>query len=270
MFIINDQTSSDVIYDTAFGRGLIPRNMATHPIGCYGNIPEAAIDMPVLTKTEMLDRIRYNKANNSTGRAIRRNRGPNNGKVPSLNQGAFPYCWTHSGTMSVMLARLKAGLPYLRLSAMAIACIMKNYKAVGGWGADAVAFMAARGVPTTEFWMEGSNLRKWDTPQTWESAALHKVEEGWIDMQTEVWDRTMTYAQQMSFLCSGGIIVGDFNWWGHSVCLFDADELDGEPVPVGLNSWGDAYGDQGEFTLQGDRAIMSGGVGIRFTTPSVN
>jgi hypothetical protein len=268
MFIIDDSTSMDVVISDDHSRGLIPRNFATHPVGTYDHIPAAAIDMPTLEMDEIIERVKYREEIGATVRAIRRTRGPKGGMIPSLDQDGVGYCWNHSGTMGVMLARAIMNQPYVPLSAFMVGCIMKDYRDRGGWGADGVDFISKHGVPDERYWPQRSMKRSLDTPEMRANAALHKITEGWIDMQTEVWDRSMTWKQQLSWLAAGGLIVADYNWWGHSVLLMDLVILDGKPWPRGINSWGDGYGDKGEFILQGDRAIMNGGVGIRTVMPS--
>lgn len=270
MFVIDDSTDTDVTHGSGHTRGLIPRNLATNPYGSYDNIPAAAVDMPTLTDSEIIDRIKYREEQGATVQQIRRTRGPGGGIIPSLDQDGIGYCWCHSPTMCMILARAIMNQPYVRLSAFSVGCLVKNYRDQGGWGADAVDFISKNGVASEEFWPNQSMKRSNDTPAMRANAALHKITEGWIDFQVEVWGRSLTYQQQMTWLATGGLIVGDFNWWGHSVCLMDAVVVDGKPWPRGINSWTDQWGDKGEFVLQGSKAVMDGGVGIRVVTPGIN
>jgi hypothetical protein len=268
-FIIDDSTPSDVTHDPQFGRGLVPRSFSKNPLGSYDTIPALAVDMPVIPRSEWSARIKERKEQKSRIRDLRRTRGPNGGIIPSLDQDGVGYCWFHSGTMGTMLIRAAMGLPYVRLSAFSGACIIKNYRDQGGWGAAGVDFIAKDGVASEEFWPQQSMSRKNDTPACRANMALHKITEGWIDIGVADYDRNLTTDQIATILLTGGVVVGDFNWWGHSVILMDWDEPEpGSFGPLGLNSWSDQWGDQGEFTLQGSKANCDGAVGLRVVTPS--
>lgn len=271
MFLIDDSTPMDVTHAADKSRGLIPRNYGTHPVGHYVNIPAAAVEMPLIARSEWSARIKERKAIKARMKDIRRTSGPNGGPIPSLDQDGIGYCWCHDPTMGVMLMRAAMNEPYVRLSAFMVGCIMKDYRDRGGWGADAVDFIIKNGVPSEEFWPQQSMKRSNDTPAMRENAAKHKITEGWIDLENPVYDRNLTTDQVATILLTGGVVVGDFNWWGHSVILMDWDEIEpGSFGPIGLNSWSDQWGDLGEFTLQGSRADLDGGVGLRVVTPSVN
>ena len=270
-FIIDDSTPSDVTHDPQFGRGLVPRNFTKNPVGSYDTIPAMAVDMPLIPRSEWSARIKERKELKARIKDLRRTRGPNGGPIPSLDQNGVGYCWAHSGTMGTMLIRAAMGEPYVLLSAFMVGCLMKNYRDQGGWGADGVDFIAKNGVPTADFWPIQSMKRRCDTPAMRENAAKHKITEGWIDINAAVYDRNLTIDQVATVLLTGGVVVGDFNWWGHSVILMDWDEVEsGSFGPIGLNSWSDQWGDLGEFTLQGSKSVPDGAVGLRAVTPSTN
>lgn len=268
MFLIHDTTSTDITHPSDRSRGLIPRDLKTNPIGCYANIPKANVIFPVMTDAQIIDTVNYRKAKKQTARDLRRTRGPGGGRIPSLDQDGVGYCWAHSSTMAVMLKRMMMNQEYVRLSAFMVGCIMKNYRDRGGWGADSFAFITENGVPSENFWPMQSMDRRNDTPAMRANAALHKITEGVVDLQTDVWERSLSHQVVKTVLATGGLVIGDFNWWEHSVCLFDLDIVDGIPCPVGLNSWSDEYGDLGEFTLQGQKAIIDGGVALLGTLPT--
>lgn len=268
-FIIDDSTPVDVTISDTHSRGLVPRNYGTHPVGSYDSIPALAINMPLIPRSEWSARIKERKELNATNQHLRRTRGPGGGHIPALDQNGVGYCWIHSGTMGVMLRRAAANEPFVSLSAFSAGCLIKNYQDRGGWGADGVDFIAKNGVASEEFWPQRSMKRSNDTPAMRANMALHKITEGWIDLQAAVYDRNLTVDQMATVLLTGGVVVGDFNWWGHSVILMDWVEIEpGSFGPLGLNSWSDQWGDLGEFTLQGNKAVPDGAVGLLAVTPS--
>jgi hypothetical protein len=189
--------------------------------------------------------------------------------------------------MCLMLMRAKMGLPYVRLSAFAVACMIKHFKDEGGWAALSLDFISEKGVPSVAFWPEKSMDRANDNPKTWENARCHVATAQWADLAAAQYDRNLTEDQAVTLLLTRTPIAGDFNWWGHSVCLMDPvlvsdqkadygslDFNNAKDLAVyaaafgkrGINSWTDDWGDLGEFTLTGQKAHLNGGVAIRELT----
>ena len=208
-------------------------------------------------------------------------------------------CWMHSGTSAMLAVRARDNMTYVDLSAYACACIIKNYADEGGWGAQGLDFLMSRGVPSSAFWPQQAVSSQYDKPATWENAALHKFTEGWFDLAAPQWSRQMTFTQVGTCLLLDDPVIGDFNWWAHSVCLLDL--VDGvaqfgitrhpdtgklldmamhelfwglnDPVTAGFgvriwNSWGDGWGSDGMGVLTGQKAVPDGATSPRVTTPS--
>ncbi len=218
-FIIDDETPASVILPDQFGRGLIPRMYEDFPVGCYAAAPK--LDITPTPRDQWVERITEGNASKSFLSHIRRTSGPDGKPIPSLDQASRGYCWSHSTTMAVIIARAVMGEPYKRLSAYHIACIIKNYRDEGGWGAQSLDFVMEKGVATVQFWPEKSVDRSNDNPEMWANAALHKVTEGFADMQAAQYDRNLTEDQSMTLLLTRAPLIGDFNFWGHSVCILD-------------------------------------------------
>lgn len=294
MFAIDDNTPVETTHPTGHSRGLVPRDISTHP-HCYSSraVPFTALDMPLIPREQWVERAKELKANRARLSDIRRTSGPGGGRIPSLDQDGVGYCWNHSGTMAVMLLRAKMNQPYVRLSAFMVGCLVKNYRDEGGWGAQGLDFIAEHGVPSVDFWEEKSMRRSNDTPEMRANALKHRAIESWVDLDLPQYDRNFTEDQAMTLLLTVNPVIGDFNWWGHSVCLMDAELLtEGVGAPDfcsldfndpndfaafaavfgkrGINSWTDEYGEQGEFVLKGSRARLDGGAAPRVVTPSVN
>jgi hypothetical protein len=180
-------------------------------------------------------------------------------------------CWAHSTTSAMTVLRAVMGLPYVPLSAFAVACVIKSFRDEGGWGALSAQFATERGIPSSQFWPMQSMSRSNDNPQTWENAKLHRVAEAWVDLQAEAYDRTLTRKQVASCLLSNIPVVVDYNWWGHSVCALDLVEINSGHFGVRIwNSWGDSWSDRGMGVLEESKAWPNGAVALRTTTPSIN
>ena len=266
--ILNPDKSAhrDRLFPTDKGRGLIPRDYAKYPVGYLKCAPPAEIKL--IPRSEWSARIKE-RAERKAGLANLRMTALNGQPIPSLNQGQWGYCWAHSTTGALMLVRAKMGLPYVPLSAFAVAATIKNGQDEGGWGALSLQFAEERGIPSQQFWPQGSADLSHGTPECWADAAQHKVTDDWADLQTPVYNRNLTIDQYATLLLSDVPVVSDFNWWGHSVCAIDWVEIEpGSFGPKILNSWGDDWEDHGMANLEGDKGIPDGAVAPRNTLAS--
>lgn len=226
--------------------------------------PPAAVTMPLIPESEWADRIREKVAAKSQISDVWKRQG-----VPILDQNGKGFCWAHSGTSATQALRALANLPTVPLSAYAVACVIKNYRDEGGWGAQGLDFISDRGVPSAEFWPMQSMSRANDNPQTWANAALHKVTEGWVDLQAPQYDRQLSRAQVATCLLNNIPVIADFNWWSHSVMLADLVILPNGKIGTRLgNSWGPTWSDGGFGVLDESKAWPDGAVAPRGTVAS--
>ena len=241
---------------TCGGRGLIPRDLDANPHGSMGFA--AAFDLPIIPRTEWSDRIKEMKATESRLSDVWRLR-----KLEPLNQGQTNYCWAHGPVTAMMIIRAVNNLPSVRLAATAVGAQVKNFKNVGGWGGEALAFIVEHGVPSTEFWTPNDINRKYVTQAMKDNAALHKVVE-WYDLKPRSFDQLMT-----CLLLRIPVAVG-YNWWSHEVCAIDPVEI--SPNNYGadiMNSWG-LWSDDGIATLTESKAIPDDAVAPRVVSFSDN
>jgi hypothetical protein len=279
--------------------GLIPRDYSIHPVGFYAAIPAFhAVDMPLIPQSEWSQRLKDLTEAGARLSDIRR-RGMGGKPIPSRDQGQRGYCWAHSGVSAHLVVRARDGQPYADLSAYAIACQIKDFADEGGWGAQGVDWQIANGVPTSKTWPQQSVNQSNVNAAMKAESALHKIDEGWIDLQAAQCDRKLSWAQVLTCLLSGHPVVTDFNWWSHSVCGLDPvegasafqqcrnhdsgkrvslEEFEdlwdmNDPVTAGLgikilNSWGDSWSDMGEGILPPQKAVPDGSVALRTVTAS--
>jgi hypothetical protein len=240
--------------------------MDKFPVGAH--LPVWTLDdMQLIPRSEWSDRIKDKKKYKSQTSDLR-NIADNGKPFLNLDQNGQGFCWAYSTAHSIMLWRAVMGLPYVRLSAHAVACKIKNFQDEGGWAALSLEFAAKRGYPSVECWKEKSMSRSYDTEATWENAKLHMPSSGWVELKQPVYDRDMTFDQIATLLLNNVPVAGDFNWWGHSVSILDLEEP--EPGSFGvkiLNSWLN-WGNNGTAVLQGSKAIPDNAVAPRAITSS--
>jgi len=259
--IIGDDTIVDLLAWKGGARGLVPRD--------FDAMPMRAVSMPLIPRSEWSERIKLMEADKSRLSDIRLVADAGN-PIPSLDQNGQGYCWAYASGHAVTMLRAVANLPYVPLSPHAIGCKVKNFRDEGGWSALSMDYIQQHGIPSQAVWPAQSMRREYDTPTTWENAALHKVSEGWIDVAAPVYDRDLSFDQVMTCLLSRIPVAADFNWWGHAVCLLDPVETSPGKFGVRIwNSWGDSWGDKGMGVLAGSKAIPDNAVAPRVTTASV-
>jgi hypothetical protein len=270
--IIHDGNANEFLSPVVAGErvmtGLVPRDYSANPVGCYaGESPFDAVSMPLIPRSEWSDRIKELVATKTQLSDFCRT-GNNGQPIPARDQNGRGYCWIHSGCSALIAARARDGQPYADLSAYAGACLIKNYRDEGGWGAQGLDWIMTRGLPTAQFWPQKSVNRANDNPATWEDARKYRFTEGWIDSGAQ-YDRNLTFDQVATCLLCRVPVIMDFSWWGHSVCGLDLVEVESGSFGVRIwNSWGDSWSDRGMGILQGSKAIPDGATAPRTPTAS--
>lgn len=240
------------------GFGCVPRDPAVTPV--------RAVNMPTIPRSEWSDRIKEQVRLKSRLSDVRMT-GDNGQPIPCLNQGQWGYCWAHSTTMAMMVRRAAHGLPYVPLSAFAVAATIKHGANEGGWGALSLDFASKRGIPSQALWPQGDANPARGTPDVWADAAKHRVTDAWVDLAVQAWDARLSFEQVATCLLLGEPVVLDFNWWGHSVCGLDLVEVSSGQFGVRIiNSWGDGWEDRGMAVLTGSKAIPDGASAVAVVT----
>ena len=249
---------------TLYGRGYVPRD--------YDEYPEEMFDSPDSMKTyseSEWDALFDEQEKYKSSLEHLYLPDPNKPAFLNLDQNGQGYCWMYSSVHSIMMARLRDNQPYVRLSAHAAACKVKNYANRGGWCGESAEFLRAKGVPSVEFWKEKSMSRQYDKPATWENAKKHRILENYTDLTKRIWNQSMNKRQLATALFNNLPCPTDYNWWGHSVCAIRWVRVErGSWGILILNSWA-RWGRHGLSVLRGSKTNFAGAVCTRTTGGSV-
>lgn len=261
MFVINDSTRDHIHSPRTKAKGYVERDYREHPQEMFAPPSE----IPLIPRSDWQAIIEEKKEQKSSLEDLWRDQYRSNVSNAHLDQNGQGYCWAYSVVHSIMVARVRDRQAPKRLSAHAVACKIKGFRDQGGWCGLSAQFIRRNGCPTVETWKEKSMSREYDNPETWEEAAQYQITEDYVDLTRDVWGQNLTYDQVITCLLMNIPCALDFNWWGHSVCGVSVDWVDGQAVPVILNSWR-GWGEDGFARLQGQRAIPNGAVATRGVT----
>lgn len=268
--VIGDDTPTAEYEAQADGRarGLVPRNYDEFPVGFYAAAPAWDIaSLPLVPWDEIPDRIAHMEETKTRLIDLVEALDP-------LDQNGQGFCWFYSGTAAIHCLRMRNNQPNVRLSAHSGACVIKNFRDEGGWGAQGLDFQKERGVVPVSLWAEKSMSRQYDTPANWEAAKEFRATEGFVDLNSPQYDRELTVQQIISCYLNRIPVISDFNWWGHSVCglwMYDykpnlrKNDPNRYAANEILNSWAKSWGQNGRGILKDSKAFPNGASAPRAT-----
>lgn len=200
-------------------------------------------DSWLIPESEWKDRIADREANGQTNKQLREYHN-----IPSLDQNGTNYCWAHGPTCCMQLVQVQSGETLRPLSAASIAAPIKNFQNVGGWGEQAISYMAKNGINEVVDWPINKIDRRYYTEQNKEKALLNRVVD-WIDLKPK------NFNQLVSCLLRGIPCSVAYMWWSHLVTAIDVVLVDGEICVLIWNSWSDKWGDRGMSVLRGSKKL---------------
>lgn len=265
--IIDDSPAADVVdlaHPKGVGYGYVPRDYNIYPREMFA----APSELKVYDESEWDALYDEQEAKKSSLEHIYLSGPGGTPRFVNLDQNGDGYCWMYSNGTAVMMLRLLANLPDVRLNPHACAAIIKKGRNEGGWCGLGAEFLKNHGIPSEEYWQGHSRDLRNDTPAMRENAALHKVTEDYVDLTRDVYDRNLSTRHIATCGFLNIPAPQDFNWQSHSVCGIRWVRIEkGSWGPLILNSW-KGWGRFGLGVYRGSKAICDGAVAIRVSGAS--
>lgn len=216
-FVVPPQADGEPAY--------IPRDYDAHPVGSYqgGNPFPAELLIPESEWKERIEEMERKKTRISDMIATAPRRW--------LNQSPTNYCWCYAVVHAIMIARHIANLPYARLSPFSLACVIKNYRNIGGWGSQALEGAIKWGVADEKFWPQETpemnssersraNMSAINNGRQYFAASRASALEHTV---TEFYDlRPRSWKEKISCLLRRMPVASGYNWMGHEMTSIDA------------------------------------------------
>lgn len=247
MNIYDDSNHKELITfadKNGFKRSAQPRDYTKHP---FGSLPFNAVKIPRMDRAAVPEMIKEAHAKKTFALYHHIAR-----KVPIMNQRSTNYCWANGPTGALMNARARHGLPTINLSAASFAAPGKKYQNVGGWGGEAIGYMAQFGCAPDSVWPNAEINRKY-YDDTREVSQHFNIGE-WYELNAS------TANDIIWALLNGWEVTIGLPWWSHLIFLnalyWEKNSLFGN----GVNSWGADWENNG-MTVLAEEKFVPGSTG---------
>lgn len=143
---------------------------------------------PVFDRKEIIERLQEREAKKQRVYDVMQQKG-----VKPLHQGNTNYCWCNSVVDAVQVARALNNSEHIPLSPASVAAPIKNYRNEGGWGIQAVKYIAEHGVAPQSLWPANAINKQYDTAESRAAREPFKIEQaGWLDLPPDAWEPLWT------------------------------------------------------------------------------
>lgn len=220
---------------------LKPRDRAKYPEGGCGFAalrPFQQYDKPTL-----LQMIKRQAAAKSDIPSILDAKG-----VPVKDQDGIPYCWIYATTHTVEIMYAVQGDGYVPLSATAAGAMITGGVSRGGYGAEAIDFLANHGTCREQDWPEHQISLRYRNAKV-DEMCKQSIISDWGELPSGNLD------QLAAAVINGFPVSIGLPWWGHQVTIIGLVILPGDVIGFLFNnSWSMQWGDNGRGILTPDKA----------------
>ena len=255
--VIDDNNYRNFIDPTVDGDVMhcASRGMWVRDQGYAGTFADSGI--PLIPESEWDDRLRQLEKDKADLPTFADEMG-----LPIRNQRNSNYCWAFGTCRSAEYALLQSGRN-IYVSPFSVGGPIKNFRNRGGWGDEALDWMASHGWNTDEEWDADGGAssinRRYYTEENRQKAATRRVTEYY-----KLSSGRRGWAEVVSAVLAGYGVAAGYNWWGHLICITGLTV--GSHNAIIDNSWGANWGDRGRGELSGNRKYPDGAVVITAVT----
>jgi len=247
-----DETNAALIFDPPPGKskGYLPR--ITHPrLAEPGSAPDIKMFgdvMQVIPRQEWPARI---KAFNDAWAWPSDYEDFGGSEDPRCrDQNGTNYCWANAPSGCVDTIRRIQGLPFVEVSAASIGGPITGYRNVGGWGIDAVEYLADHGGVASAIWPNNAISSSYNTARA-TADRKNRMAFEWVDLQTNNLDQLGT-AMLLGHPCCLGL-----NWWSHEIKVVRLVEVSSGVYGWEIrNSWG-TWGSSNRYGMSGFEVLSA-------------
>lgn len=134
-----------------------------------------------------------------------------------LNQHPTNYCWCYAVVHAMMVLKLWQNDPWQQLVPESVACLVKNFRNIGGWGSQALDYIVEHGVANEDHWPRPSAMDAIKNGRAYvessrANAATNKV---------TAWWRITNFQEKMSCLLRMIPVPSGYLRIGHEMCSID-------------------------------------------------
>jgi hypothetical protein len=141
--------------------------------------------------------------------------------VKEKNQDGTNHCWAYGPVQACEITRAVQNEPYVALSATSVSGPVKNFRNVGGWGREALAYIIEKGIVPEANWPANRIDRQYLTAENLKIAERFKVTE-WLELTPRnIHQKLSCLLRQMPVACG-------YNWWEHEIVACDVVVKDGK------------------------------------------
>lgn len=235
-----------------FARGYVPRDFSAKPVGCLSYAKP--FNLPLIPRSEWPARIEEMERTGTNLSSVAKRAG-----VKALNQSRTNFCWANAPVQAVQVARAWQNESLVLLSPASVAYPIKRAN-VGGWGLEAVEYIAENGIAPVSYWGANELSMRGDTPECREARKQFKITE-WLDLTPGNFDQLATCLLNR-IPCPIGL-----NWWRHEVLAMDLLHFGNMAFGIRiLNSWDVTWSAEGYGTLEERRGTPDDSQGVMQAT----
>lgn len=213
---------------------LTPRNLAERPRGK----PLSAYGIHLIPRDEWPNRIAALKKASAGLMALTY-------QIPPYDQDGTNYCWANAPCQGWTAMAYQQGRPLYRISAASVGGPITGYRNVGGYGLDAVQFLAEKGGVNEALWPSNDISSAYDKKA---EVRADRPRNKLTAMLADLGASGKMFDEVATCVLLGAPCPVGYNWWSHEVLAVGLDQKGGKYYLVLRNSWGD-YEDHGFFLL---------------------